>query len=191
MDQEILDRISKLLDDKLNQIISDLNVKIAKIEEFERSLNFLSKFDDLDIKIEKPEFEKETTIQQNIGLHSHQLRQAMNSINQLKVDLNNLEQYSRRDCLEIQGVPMIDEEDTNQIVSKIGELLDIDIELNDISVSHRLGVPNKKRGERRNQDPGIIVKVVRRDLRDKLYHARKHLCDKSTRDLGHTRFLSS
>ena len=39
--------------------------------------------------------------------------------------------------------------------------------------------------------PAIIVKFIRRDIRDKLYLARSMLKDLSTRDLGYTRYKDS
>ena len=68
----------------------------------------------------------------------------------------------------------------------------INIESSDISISHRLSVkPSYTNAVKRGRGSGgskIIVKFVRRDIRDKLfYKSRKYLKDKSTRDLGMVR----
>jgi hypothetical protein len=104
----------------------------------------------------------------------------VSEIHDIKIDCNNSAQYSRRDTLEIAGIPVCKDEDTNDIVCNIGKLVDVDIEDDDISVSHRLP------GDKYNNShvPAIIVKFVRRDLRDELYKARKSLSGKSTRDIG-------
>jgi hypothetical protein len=63
--------------------------------------------------------------------------QSVNQLNQFKEDVNEIEQYIRRDCLEIRGVPVLDDEDTGELVRKV---IDVDIEETDISVSHRLPI---------------------------------------------------
>ena len=42
-----------------------------------------------------------------------------------KHDINELEQYSRRDCLEIRGVPLPDLESTDAAVVKMAECIDV------------------------------------------------------------------
>ena len=48
----------------------------------------------------------------------------------------------RRECLEIRGIPGTAGEDTNEIVKKIGALIEVDISDTDISVSHRIPLSN-------------------------------------------------
>lgn len=57
---------------------------------------------------------------------------------QLETKLDKQELYSRRECLEIKGIQVDKNENTNHIVHQVVELLDIDIEEEDISISHRL-----------------------------------------------------
>mgnify|MGYP007058635607 FL=1 len=40
-----------------------------------------------------------------------------------KTCLNNLEQYSRRECIEISGIPEVKDENTDNIVIKVGSLI--------------------------------------------------------------------
>jgi hypothetical protein len=79
----------------------------------------------------------------------------------MKQELNNLEQYSRRECLEIRGVPVLPGEKTNEIVRKVGEVIGVVIESNDIAISHRLPA---NRNNSRNTEPAIIAKFIRRDI---------------------------
>jgi hypothetical protein len=106
--------------------------------------------------------------------------------------LNNADQYSRRDCLEIRGIPLRKDEETNDLINKIGELIDVEIVDDDISISHRLASNLSKHtgsssGSHVPYDPAIIVKFVRREVRYDFYQARKNLRDKSIRDIGFTR----
>ena len=60
--------------------------------------------------------------------------------------LNDLEQYTRRDYLEIRGIPLpskpMDLDQTDEVVLKIGEKMGIPIQKSDISISHR--IPSRK-----------------------------------------------
>lgn len=46
------------------------------------------------------------------------------------------------ECLDVQGIPILRDEDTNKLVSKVGDLVDVDIKTDDISISHQLPAPN-------------------------------------------------
>ena len=55
-----------------------------------------------------------------------------------KVDA--LEQYGRRQNLEIVGVPVKDNENTNAIVMEVARLMNVKVEPHHISISHRLPI---------------------------------------------------
>ena len=59
----------------------------------------------------------------------------------------------------------------------------VNIAENDISVSHRLSISTKYRGNR--SKPAIIVKFVRRDVKELYYRAQKKLKGSTTKDLGY------
>ena len=63
---------------------------------------------------------------------------------------------------------------------KVAGLLGVEIDEQDISVSHRL--PKSKHSD---SPPTIIAKFVRRDVRDQVYKSRKNLKDKITKDIDH------
>ena len=56
----------------------------------------------------------------------------------MQEDINNLEQYGRRECLEFQGLSWEEGENTDQLVIGVFKLLQVDVSAKDISVSHRL-----------------------------------------------------
>ena len=56
-------------------------------------------------------------------------------------ELNELQQYGRRECVENRGIPMAidnERENTNEIAIEVDELMNVKIAPEDISVSHRL-----------------------------------------------------
>jgi len=86
--------------------------------------------------------------------------------------VNNLEQYSKRCCLEIQGIPYKDNENTEEVVVYLVKQLGINITGPEISLAHRLA-PSKDS----NKNPAIIAKFLSQKLRDTIYHKRWKLKD--------------
>ena len=116
------------------------------------------------------------------------MQSSSDTVNHSKA-INDIEQYSRRDCIEIRGVPYSQDESTYDIVEKVGEIIGVELESDDISISHRLPdkVITRKDGTKIKHDPAIIVKFTKRSARDDFYYSRKKLHKRSTRDLGFTR----
>ena len=53
------------------------------------------------------------------------------------------------------------------LVMKVGELMGVEIKDDNISVSHRLPTSSKYKGK--TTDPAIVVKFVRRDVKERYY----------------------
>ena len=176
-----LESLEVLLDKKFSEFeASVLKPIMVSIEEIKASINFLSvKYDDLDKAVKDLEKQNKILQLENSSLKVQLLAQAK-EINQHHDLLNEYEQYSRRECLEISGIPQRPRENTNQIVIDIGEAIGVDITEEDISVSHRLA-PNKRYPSR---PPNIIAKFVRRDMKEQLYRARNQLRNKTSHDIG-------
>ena len=95
----------------------------------------------------------------------------------LEKTLDHLQQYSRRDCIEINGVPVPPLDDPKQIAVEVAELMGIDeITVHHISTAHRL--PRTKTVPDR-----LIVTFVHCDMRDKFYASRGQLIGKTVKDL--------
>lgn len=85
--------------------------------------------------------------------------------------INELEQYSRRNCLRISGVKEETNEECSHLVQNIAcQNLGIDLSPADIDRAHRLG-PQRNDGKARQ----IIVKFTSYDARSRLIHARRKL----------------
>ena len=169
--------IEALFDEKLKPVLVEAKEIRTEIADVLKSVEFLSnQYESLrkDVKNLK---EENASLKADLFEAHKQLK--------LQEDLlDNAEQYSRCDCLEVRGVPKQDaEENTDEIVQTIGEFIGVAIDATDISVSHRLSGSNAVK----DRDPAIIVKFVRRNVRDRFYNARKHLWDKTTRDVGLSR----
>jgi len=124
----------------------------------------------------KDELKTMQNINKNLKHENAILKQTVASLQKQSaetvVEVNNLEQYSRRCCLEIQGIPYTDDENTEEVVVFLVKQLGINITGSEISVAHRLAPPNDS-----NKNPAIIVKFLTQKLRDTIYHKRWKLKD--------------
>ena len=85
----------------------------------------------------------------------------------LEAKVDAAEQYSRRNCLRIAGVPENPSENTDVYVMDLTRAIDAEVSLNDIERSHRVG---RRRVSGRPRD--IIVKFSSYRTRRKVYGAR-------------------
>ncbi|XP_048576861.1 uncharacterized protein LOC116604220 [Nematostella vectensis] len=155
--------------------LKDLSSQLA---EAVNSLAFLH--DQCDILTKKVKFleSRNTSLETEDKLIKVELNKMAGDLNTKKKSLDDIEQYSRRDCLEIKGVPLTPTENTNDVVKEVGELMEVEILEEDISTSHSYRL--------RDRIP-TSAQLSQEDVRDRFYAGRKHLRDKSVRDIGLTR----
>lgn len=188
MSNEILTKklLEEILDDKLSPLkiqIESMSRTMSDFREFVDECN--RKYEEVSQRMAQIQESNQAIQIENKALRSTILQLERN-LRDVEGKYNDLEQYSRRECLEIHGIPPPDgneEENINCIVSKIGELVGVKIDEDDISISHRLPTSAKYKGKR--AIPAIIAKFVRRDLKESLYRARKELKQFTTSDIGY------
>lgn len=173
---EFLPNIRKEICTEIDSLKVSLRDLSKRLDEIEKSQSFISKKYDTVI----------TTIT-NLNKHNEdmkgQVQKIEEDINKLgndgygvEVKLDELEQYSRRDCLEITGIPVVPNDNPTLLVKEMSEIMGVNLDVNDISIAHRLP-PTKKVKDR------LIVKFTRRQKRDEIYSKRKNLKTKRTKDL--------
>lgn len=178
----ITEHIESAIKEKLDplwQEIHKLRQELSEVTEFAHFAN--KKYEETAKLLEKQEAKSNELLNENKVLIST-IQEMETKLTNLSDQHNDLEQYGRRECLEIQGIPQTRHEDTNDIVMKVGNLIGVEVDESDISVSHRLPVSKRYKGKRSN--PPIIVRFVRRDLKEDFYSSRKDLKGYSTEDLG-------
>lgn len=89
-------------------------------------------------------------------------------LNETKKELIDLQQYSRRENLEIKGIPEVQNEDLLATTTAISACLKVPIRESDIDVVHR--VPTKDKAK-----SNIIVKFTSRAARDKVLREAKKM----------------
>lgn len=135
----------------LRSLASVLTELVAK--QLEESMNFNS---DLVAGLEKKLAERD--------------REISNLKSQLEEKTDQLEMYSRRNCLRIFGVEETENEDTDRLViEKVANKISVNLSLQDIDRSHRVGrqVTGKNRP--------IIVKFVSYRKRNEMFRSKRLL----------------
>ncbi|XP_039299286.1 uncharacterized protein LOC120355058 [Nilaparvata lugens] len=99
-------------------------------------------------------------------------------VSAMEYQLDDAEQYSRVNCLEINGIPEINNENVVETVKTIAKSLDVALTEESINACHRLG--NKQDGRKR----GIIDKFTRRFVKEELLQRRKVKRNFNTSDIG-------
>ncbi|XP_046686224.1 uncharacterized protein LOC124371900 [Homalodisca vitripennis] len=96
--------------------------------------------------------------------------------------VEEMEQYSRSNCVEIHGIPEEKTENVVSVVKEVGKALDMPITDSMIDACHRLG----RRSGPNNQPAAIIVKFVRRLDKEELMKKRTVKKNFSTRHINMT-----
>ena len=95
-----------------------------------------------------------------------QVKELTDKVSNLFVQVDEQEQYSRRNCLLIHGVEENQNEDTDILsINIINEHLGLDIQPSDIDRTHRIGNKNITRKKGR----AIIIKFIRYNTRKKVF----------------------
>lgn len=104
-----------------------------------------------------------------------------NKVGLLENQMDDIEQYSRRDTIEIHGIPVEKGEQVLEVVKSVGRALDLTINDTMVSACHRL------RGrDGTGKPPGIIVKMARRMDAEAVLQRRRVKRNLSTHHLGRT-----
>lgn len=154
----------------LNNLLVE-NIKLQKsVAETHKKLDAqTSHFNELLERVKELEDENKRLVDENLNL---------------QISIDEQEQYSRRNCLEIHGLPEFKGENTLSEVIKMGRVIGVELKPDAIDNCHRLG-----RRPKIGEPPaarGIIVKFVRNFDKNNFLRCRKVKTNLNARDLGFT-----
>lgn len=98
-------------------------------------------------------------------------RDLLERVAKLEIRADVAEQYSRRNCLRIAGVPENEAEDTDAYMIDLSKAIGAEVTLSDIERSHRVGKPSTVT-HHSSRPRDIIVKFSSYRTRRKVYGAR-------------------
>lgn len=171
---------SATLDDLMKEILSLKQAQKETVKEFNKSSDMIfEKIDDLKEVVEAQRDLLNTYLERTEALEAEN-RRLRQQLEDTQARVEETEQYSRVNCIEIQGVPNTSSENVLDIVKKVGTAIDFEVTDAMVDNCHRLGKSSKERAA------GIIVKFVRRIDKDNFLDKKRQKKDLSTRhlDLG-------
>lgn len=174
--------LDEILESKLTAILS--SILDTKLKAYEESITFNTSFETIKVKMDGLEQEMKTLAQECDRLRSDSAKMKK-EISNLRSTIDDQARYTQQEYLEIRGVPATSGEDTNEIVKKIGALIEVDVNDTDISISHR--IPHSNNGESGStliSHPAIVVKFTNRRIRHHFYKARPKLKSYNISDVG-------
>ena len=111
-----------------------------------------------------------------IAALEEQLSKTQEELRSTVIRLDQLESYSRRNCINISGVPEAAGESTDELVLDVARAAGVNIAPTDIDRSHRIGRPGDK-------PRNITARLVTHSARQRLLEARRNLSAQRVR--GH------
>ncbi|XP_077969133.1 uncharacterized protein LOC144422950 isoform X2 [Styela clava] len=174
---QLTPNIGEILND-LNQSMRDIRSELTEIKESRAFHTRL--YDDLAKKnkfLEKQASDNKKTIESLLD-RIHDLEEDLFYVSE-KVE--DQERRGRLENLESHGVPISENENTDQIVCNIAKMVGVEIQASDISTSHRMPT-----GIEKTRTPAITAKFVHRKNKIKIFEKRKLLRSvKSSTDFKH------
>jgi len=121
---------------------------------------------------------------QNLKLHIRKLEAVTSQIHK---EVNDLEQYGRRECFEFQGLAWNKNENTDDLVLRVSKMVGVDLKAEEISISHGLSPASDK-----NLQPTIIAGFCSRKTRDAVFSQRHRLrCHNKAHPKGHNLLMKA
>ena len=180
--EEFLPSIKRELKSDLEALRTSIKTLTARDNGIEKSLSFISEKYESVLKTLKSLNQTTNTLGKKhaqLTKIADSLAERANRVEQaVRIDgaIDEVQQYSRRDCLEITGIPILPEENPKQLIKEIGTLIDVNVEDANLAAAHRL--PDTKNVKHR-----LIVKFVHRDKREEMYKKRRNLIGKNISNL--------
>ena len=112
---------------------------------------------------------RETAVAAAVAAKDEEIKSLREDLKKATSQLNELEQYSRRMCVNISGIPETPNEDAKKLVLELSSVTGAHLEPSDIDVAHRIG--KHRPGKTRT----IIARFATLSKRQAFYDARRAL----------------
>lgn len=170
---------------ELREMLVDIQINISSIRR--ENKNFRKDMEELKATVRAQNTEIATLktslaniTKQCVDIES-ELTSAKKTVNEQEEEIaelyelqDSLEQYTRKNSLEIHGIPENAYTTTEEVVLKLAEALNVPVNPHDIEISHKL---------KRKSNKPIIVKFVSHKVKTNLYRARTKLKNVSVSSL--------
>lgn len=166
------------LEDIMKELCNLKDTQKEHMNGFNEAIELLnSKVDELHktVTVQSTKMEAYITRMNELEWENQRLK---NAVEELQSRVEDSEQYSRVNCVEIHGVPRATNENVLAVVRQVGTAIGFQLSDEMIDNCHRLG------GSREDRPAGVIVKFVRRFDKEKFLTMKRQKKDLTTRHLG-------
>ena len=108
-------------------------------------------------------------VEEAVRAKNQEIEHLRSQLTAVRAEMDNLEQYSRRNTLTISGIPETEREDTDALVIGLAKAAGVTVTLADLDRSHRVGQFKRDRARQ------IVAKFVSFNKRQELLEARRNL----------------
>ena len=175
--KETLEQVKNLLKQELSPINAKLDELTTRLSDIDTAVIFLSGKCDALLNELKDTNRKVNSHASDVAKVKDNLKEIEKLAYNVSSEVEQISQYLRRDCLEITGIATNAECSAEAIIKKIGDVIGVPLEDNDISIAHP--IPTNKVGA----PPNLIVKFTRRSVRNQFYSNRRKLARKKAKDM--------
>lgn len=152
--------IIKVMEGFKSEFFNELKAYKSEMEDLSKSVQFISDkldntngmMDEIKKKFVEIKNENQELLMQNSTLKSE--------VYELKERLRNLEQYSRKNNVEVSGIPATPGEHVSEVVKAVGAALGIEVQDGDVAAAHR--VPTYKK----DRQPSLVIQFQNRTMKE-------------------------
>lgn len=171
-----LDELTSKIDNVNSVVLGKLKDLEERIDSHEKSAEFINNQYESQKQMTESVIKDQMKLEQVNADLTKEIIELKKDFKKQGSELNNLQQYSRRECIEINGVPPTDDENTEEIVIHICKEIGVTVEKSDVVACHRV---KTSKG-----DPYIITKFLNRKTKENVMRNRKNLKHKTVERLG-------
>lgn len=142
------------------EVFQELKNHSSQLNDFKKSLEFFSAKMDEHTKTMELIKEQNKTINKENEILKRSNAELVKNMSVLEAKVRDLEQYSRRDNIEVNGIPKTNGEDVKEILKVLGRAIGMEVDSSAVVAAHRVPSYNKTR------TPALIARFNTRELRD-------------------------
>lgn len=170
---ESLPSIRREVKFEIETLNANIQVLTDRCSPIEQSIQFLSDKYDTVLGILQATKKQMAGLEANVKEQTAQISKLQEADYEKDCTIDAVQQYLRRDCIEITGIPILPLDNPKQLVLELGSLIGVSVSEDQISTAHRL--PDTKKVKNR-----FILKFVQRDKREEFYKKKKNLIGKKS-----------
>ena len=135
---EFLPSIRQEVKLEIETLGANIQVLTDRCSQIEQSMQFLSDKYDTVLGILQATKKQIAGLEANVKEQTDQISKLHEADYEKDCTIDAMQQYLRRDCIEITGIPTLPLDNPKQLVLELGSLIDVSISEDQISTAHRL-----------------------------------------------------